>query len=183
MNNPIEKTPADKDNSDILREQHTISAKSQNTDGYLATIEHARYEGQLIWQIFGTFLVAHTVFLAFLLQAMPNVQQDLLTYHWGIFFAGIVGLILCLPWIATYFRSADFYRFRMAQARLKEPEEWQLIRNTGEKFAEGHRVFIDGRLYQVSWIGKILRPTRSLPVLVVTFAIMYVIVIVISWPW
>ncbi len=121
---------------------------SNKIQEYLTTLEHVRYEGQLLWQIFGAFLLAHTVFVAFLLQATFGSGQ-VAQYRLGTFIAGFSGLLLCIPWMASYLRSSAYYIFRMLQAREKEPSNWSLIKGKGENFSAGKPVIVSGQTYRI----------------------------------
>jgi hypothetical protein len=160
-----------------------VSRDSDQTtrDRYAHALEQVRYEGQLLWQIFGAFLLAHTVFLAFLLQiAFSNHGTG---YQPAVFFPGLLGFFLCLPWFASYSRSSDYYLFRMAQAKNAEPEDWNIIRGIGERFSEGSSVEIDGRSYRVNWLGRVLRTKRSVPALILAFTLVYAGLVVCRGPW
>lgn len=151
-------------------------------DLYRVALEQVRYEGQLLWQIFGAFLLAQTVFMAFLLQA-TFTQPLVLTFRVGPFVAALIGLVLCLPWAATYLRSSAYYIFRMAQAREAEPEGWKLLKDVGEAFSEGRQVKVGATPYQVGWLSRNLRTKHSVPVIIVVFVIVYFGILVISGPW
>lgn len=146
---------------------------------YRTALEQVRYEGQLLWQIFGAFLLAQTVFLAFLLQTAFSKHG----YQPAVFFPGLLGLFLCLPWLASYLRSSDYYVFRMAQAKEVEPEGWNIIRGAGERFSGGNPVEVGGKSYRVNWLGRALRTKRSVPALVLAFALAYAGLIVKCGPW
>ncbi|MFB0544256.1 MAG: hypothetical protein ACETVN_00965 [Asgard group archaeon] len=144
--------------------------------------EHVRYEGQLMWQIFGSFLLPHTVFLAFLLPSALG-RGDIVGYHLGSFCTAAVGLLLCIPWFASYRRSSDYYEFRMAQAKEAEPSGWHLLKGDAEKFAEGKPVIIEGKRYRVRWVARKLRTARSVPVVIVVFVIIYLGLFILRGPW
>jgi len=131
---------------------------------YTQALEQVRYEGQLLWQIFGAFLLAHSVFLAFLLQSAFSTPGA--GFKPSVFYPGLLGAFLCLPWFAAYTRSSDYYIFRMAQAKAMEPDGWNLIKGVGEQFAGGEAVVVAGRCYRVNWLGRTLRTKRSAPLLV-----------------
>lgn len=159
-----------------------MSNDSEKIQEYLSALEHVRYEGQLLWQIFGAYLLAHTVFLAFLLHAI-FAAGSVVQWRIATFIAGVIGLLLCVPWMASYLRSSAYYVFRMAQARAKEPSGWNLIGGDGKDFAAGKRVTVDGESYQIPGIAQVLRTKRSVPLLVAVFAVVYLGVAVASAPW
>jgi len=161
--------------------RNAMNDDNPNIQSYLVAIEHARYEGQMLWQIFTAFLLAHTVFLAFLLQTAFVQQVGM--FRPGVFIAGIVGLLLCIPWIATYQRSTAYYRFRMAQAREAEPTNYRLLKGVGEEFSTGKKVKVDQALHQLGWLARKLNTSRSIPALIVVFALVYLSVLFTSGPW
>ena len=126
---------------------------------YQIAIETMRYEGQLLWQIFNAFLLAHTVFMAFLLQAAFNLQAG--SHNIGSFIAGVIGILLCIPWMATYQRSSEYYIFRMIQAREAEPDGWGFLKDKSEDFSAGKAVQIGNSTYRVNWLARVLRTKRK----------------------
>jgi hypothetical protein len=150
-------------------------------DRYAHALEQVRYEGQLLWQIFGAFLLAHTVFMAFLLQSAFNSETP--GYQPAVFFPGLVGALLCLPWFAAYTRSSDYYIFRMAQAKAVEPKGWNLVAGQGEEFSDGKPVNVDSKTYRVNPLGRILRTKRSVPLLIIIFLATYLALVVWRGPW
>ena len=147
-----------------------------NCERYRAALGHVRYEGQLLWQIFGAFLLAHTVLLSFLLRSAFRSEGS--GYQPAVFIAGSLGLFLCLPWLATYLRSSKYYEFRMAQAREAEPKEWNIIAGEGEAFSAGCQVRIGNKCYCICWLGRILRTKYSVPLLIGAFALAYTAVVI-----
>ena len=140
-----------------------------NNQSYLVAIEHARYEGQMLWQIFTAFLLAHTVFLAFLLQTAFVQQVGM--FRPGVFIAGIRRIAAMHPLDTTYQRSTAYYRFRMAQAREAEPADYRLLKGVGEEFSTGKKVKVGQAVHQLGWLARKLNTSRSIPALIVVFAL------------
>ena len=159
-----------------------MNEDSTNIQEYLTALDQVKYEGQLLWHIFSSFLLTHTIFVAFLLHSSFGATT-FFNYRIGSFVAGFVGLLLCLPWAGSYLRSSAYYIFRMAQAREKEPQNWDLIRNKGELFSAGEEVNIGNEPYEISGLAKVLRTKRSVPLLIIVFAFVYLFVIIASGPW
>lgn len=149
---------------------------------YKSALGLLTFEAQFLWTIFSTFLLVHTILLGFIVQ---NSFKDnlFLNYNLPCFISGLVGLILIFPWYGTYKRNSDFYELRMAQSRICEPENWDLIADVGQKFADGKKVKLDGKDYQIGKWGMILRNRYSVPILVVVFLFVYLIIIFSSGPW
>src|SRR5438876_555055 len=103
---------------------------------YIAALGLLNQERQLFWQTFTAFLVAHTVFMAFLLQM---VSRPGILWSWapGAFWASILGCVLSILWLTAHRRTAAYNRLRMAQAREAEPRSWKFLRD-GQSFAHGN---------------------------------------------
>lgn len=155
----------------------TMSNDKDKLELYKAALEHTRYEGSLLWQIFGAFLLVHTIFMAFIFQAIEFEGER----QWGIIIAGVAGLLMCIPWSASYFRSSKYYELRMAQARQAEPEDWNLIREVGKDFSDGARVEIEGKLYQNRLLGKVIKTKYSVGAIILIFLALYFSIVLIGF--
>ena len=160
--------------------QTTPSSSPPN--GYYEALELVKAAGSLLWQVFGAFLLAHTVLLAVSLGTALDGGK-LVDWRLGAFSAGLLGLLLCLPWWASYRRRSAYYILRMAQAREKEPIGWDLLDGIGKRFSEGEPVMVAGECHQIKGTANWLRTKRGGPSLVIAFALAYVFVIVVSGPW
>lgn len=121
---------------------NSMPDQGPNQDLYEIAIQQVWYEGQLLWQRFGAFLLPHTIFLAFVLNSAATRQ--LASYAPGVFWPSVVGLLLCVPWLAVYVRSSAYYVLRIAQARAVEPPGWQLLGGAAQDFSGGRSVSIGG---------------------------------------
>lgn len=117
--------------------------KDPHQEIYNIAIQQVRYEGQVLWQRFSAFLWPHTIFLAFVLNSAA--AHRFAVYSPGVFWPSVIGLPLCLPWLAVYERSAAYYNFRIAQARAVEPPGWQLLGGTAQDFSAGTSVSVNGK--------------------------------------
>lgn len=140
---------------------------------YKISLEQVRYEGNLTWKVFSSFLLTHTIFLGFLLTYLSKgAQKEIL------FLTSLFGLVLCLPWLAAYLRSSDYYRFRMAQARKAEPESHSLLKQ-GKLFSEGASTHLN---YRMGWLARTL-PTKQGAIFLIITYIMFYLIIFISTIW
>ena len=138
-------------------------------------------EGGLLWKVFGTFLVAHTIFMAFLLkESMVSLDAK---WRPGSFLAALFGVILCFPWFVVYIRNSAYYVFYIAQAKRAEPSGWDLMKGSGESFSAGKPVTIEGKVYRICWLGRVLRARWSIPLLILGFVVIYLVVLILSGPW
>ena len=158
---------------------------SENIDNeiskYQAALEIFKVEGQLLWQRFGTFLLIHTVILAFILKAV--FEQSYLFYpNQSLFATGVLGIILCILWTLTNSRAWQTSDFRTAQLFNSEPSNWNLIAGHGKEFADGKRVVIGSKDYQMNFLGKIPQK-KVFNAVIGLFFLVYIVIILLSWPW
>lgn len=78
-------------------------------------LELVQYEIQRLWVIYGTFLLAETVLLGGVAQVLAQGPQELALV------GSVIGLLLVIPWWATFEYTRSFYLLRIAQAREFEP--------------------------------------------------------------
>ncbi|SIT34357.1 hypothetical protein SAMN05421788_1168 [Filimonas lacunae] len=141
------------------------------------------YEGQMLWTILSAFLVTNTLLLGFVGQMVSNLKPLTFLSNWPCFIAGILGFLLMIPWTGTFLRNSDYYHFRMEQAKEAEPEEYQLLRNRGELFAEGNRVVVNNKGIRIGHFACILRNKRAVYFLLGIFYVLYMFIIVTFGPW
>jgi hypothetical protein len=120
---------------------------------YTIAVEHARYEGALLWQVFGAFLLAHTVLMVLIGQSLAR------DHHWFdsepvAFVGSIFGTLMFLPWFTSFQRNSAYYKLRMAQARQAEkelnlPDTWWLIAGEAPAFSQGAGVDVAGRHHRI----------------------------------
>lgn len=144
---------------------------------YQVAADNEKYEAEMVWQTFSAFLLAQTIFLAFLLQS-SFAKNNLITYNFGTNVAALFGLLICIPWMISFYRSMAFLNLRSKQARLAEPEGWNLL--VGESVEEHH--------YKISKlipdkIAKKFTTRCSVALLIWFFIGIYLIIICLSGPW
>jgi hypothetical protein len=143
---------------------------------YLQAAENEKYEADMVWETFNAFLLAQTIFLAFLLQS--NFSKDYkLGYNLGTNIASLFGLLLCFPWITSFYRSMVIFNYRAKQARLLEPEGWNLLNDSIEDLHLKYYPHIP------IIISKRLTTRCSVVMLIWLFILIYLILIFISSPW
>ncbi len=143
--------------------------------------ETMRYEGALLWQIFGAFLLIHTVFAGFLAQS--EITASSLEFRPGPFFGAVIGLSLCIPWWASYSRNAAHYRYHLARLRELEPEGWHLYGGDGHAFSSGRRVTVFGETHELGWFAQRVRSGRMVPPVILVFCFVYAVILIATGPW
>lgn len=148
-----------------------------NIARYQAAADNEKYEGDMVWQTFSAFLLAQTIFLAFLLQSLFG-KNNSIGYYPGVCFAAFFGFIICIPWFLSFKRSMAYLDLRRDQAKDAEPDGWNLLK--GESVEEKYFII-------PKWIPKIIADkltTRfSVALLIFFFAIVYLVIIFLSGPW
>ena len=144
---------------------------------YKIAVEQVRWEGNLGWDNFRTFLIVHTIFIGFLLKGVFE-RQD--TYSVGSFFIALIGILLCIPWVATKIRNDSYYRFRMAQARELEPDDWSYFKGKGKDFSDGKTVEIQGKPYKIRKLGQVIKKPLATTIIIRTFLVIYILIAISS---
>jgi len=158
-----------------------MSEKDSVSERYSILIEMIHYEGQLLWSVFGNYLMAHTIFVAIVLQSNPLAETG---WRPILFVSGVIGLLLYIPWLAALQRHAAYFGFRIAQARAAEPKAWDLFCGDGQKFSKGTaEVKIDGVHYGIPLLARKLKARHSAMFLIAVFAIIYVWFLAANGPW
>ena len=150
---------------------------------YQTAIAQLRHDAQLSWQIFGSFLVAHSLFLAFLLHALVG-QQQIVAPSIEVSFVALAGFLLGFLWLASHGRSSAYYHLRMAQAKYAEPSGRNLLKEDGENFSKGERVSIGGVPHpRMPYLSRVLSTRYSAPLLIKIFMLIYLIILIRYLPW
>jgi hypothetical protein len=155
---------------------------AEDLNKFQAALQLLQYEQQILWLIFGAFLLPQTVLLGFLLDSALKADPNHL-WHVGRFIIALLGLLICVPWFAAYKRNAAYYFFRMSQAKAAEPTEWYLLREEGENFADGHEVKINGEPHQLPCLSRAIRTRSAIPMLMLLFPIIYIVLMLLNVPW
>ncbi len=125
-----------------------------------------------MWEVFGWFLLAHTVFLAFLLRTVAE-RQSYACFSLDSFVTGFVGLVLCIPWLATNSRCRQYADFRFKEAKSLEPSGWGMLKERGEEFSKSG----------ISGVGRIMPTRYAGRAVIVTFLVVYLAAVAFSGPW
>ena len=118
------------ENTEILLEKYKI------------TLDFLKFEATILWQIFSAFFVAHAIIIGFVVSSLTENDSCKVNTQL-ILFAGIVGVILSVFWLLTFYSNSQWYYFRMKQAKSDETnldkdlskDDWSLLNNEAEKFA------------------------------------------------
>lgn len=136
-------------------------------------------ETHTLWHLSQVFLVANTFLAGFIGTNFKDINTT--DNKIGFFLISIIGFIISVLWFFSYSRISNYYKFRIAQAKQREPEGWMLYKEDSYFFSEGIKINIDDRSYGLG-IGK-LSNLWILKLLPVVFGIFYSIVAYMSFPW
>lgn len=151
---------------------------------YERTQETVFHEAQVLWQTSAVFLTANTILFGFIAsQIFSNYNQQLLVKtNYGLMTISILGLIICFIWFVSSRRIGHYYRFRIAQARQREPEGWNLYSGDGQNFSEGSRIKIDDEVHSLEF-GRLLKNNDIPAYVICLFVVCYILVVLITGPW
>ena len=158
--------------------------KKDTVKDYDRTLDLMKYHAQVVWQVFGTFLITETVILGFLGNAFAQYFRLNDESNLFLFFGSIFGLILIIPWLSAFLYTYKQYLLRIIQARKHENLEniGKLI-TEGKEFSEKGEICVDGEIISLSWISKKLPPKKSYIMMMVFFALAYISLAILSNPW
>lgn len=148
-------------------------------DKYNAALQLLDREGNLYWQTFGAFLLAHTVFVAVTLNALGDTIME---WRPALFLTALFGAFLTWPWAGTHSRSHGYHNLRVAQLKEAEPTDWNLIAGIGEDFSRGDPVEVGGEPHRMPALGRV-STTRLTRVLILVFLLIYLAVAGLVGPW
>lgn len=141
---------------------------------YKCFLEQLRYDGGLLWRIFGAYLLPHTVFLAFLL-SVGFKGEEFIAWNPGVLIAAIFGCCFCVIWWWSCSRALALYDYSYIRTKRVEPPNWGLIKGEREEFKKG-------RWAWMKWHHK-LRARHTVTMIIVTFFAMYFIIAIIQGLW
>ena len=151
---------------------------------YDRTLDLMKYHAQVVWQVFGTFLITETVILGFLGNAFAQYYKLNDECNLFLFFGSIFGLILIIPWLSAFLYTYKQYLLRIIQARNYENHNGiGKIITEGKEFIEKGEICIDGEFISLSWISKKLPPKKAYIMMMVFFALAFIVLAILSNPW
>jgi hypothetical protein len=155
---------------------------------YQRAIELMIHHTALLWHQFGAFLVAQTVLIGFLGSA--TTQEEISDGRKLIVFIGsLFGIILCIPWLATFQHNYAYYRLRWEQIQRAESSLEITLAREGKRLSRGKTViFYDGNNeadieVRFPWLANHLPPRAAFPLLIYIFATAFLSLAINSWPF
>lgn len=128
--------------------------QSCQAEKYSAALELMQYHIQVLWGVFGLFLVAETVLLGALAQVFVGGPTPF------VLAGSLVGLLLVIPWWTTFEYNRAFYLLRVEQAKKHEPVDSRFLAEGGD-LAHGkpvpYLVTVSGGNQQPLTIGPLIR--------------------------
>lgn len=140
--------------------------KGQNTrpEDYDRAILLIQSQVQLLWLIFGAFLLSETVLVGAITSVDMNNPRNLALC------GSILGVILSLLWLCTFLYNHAFYRLRIEEAKRFEPKEGIFFDN-GYKLHKGDTVIGIKIPRLIRWF----RPKTSLIILILLYLLVFIV--------
>lgn len=146
--------------------------QEQLSKKYDQVIVLIQYYVQLMWLVFGAFLVSETV----LLGAIMSLAKDG-TNAW-VFSGSVFGLFLCVPWWSSTQYNHAFYLLRINEAKEMEPTAGTFFTN-GMKLFNGETVLG----VRIPRFVVLLRSKHAVSILIGLFAMAFLCIALIKWPF
>ncbi|MCW3110274.1 MAG: hypothetical protein JWQ09_4780 [Segetibacter sp.] len=158
--------------------QETRLERNPDKDRYDQAIKLLLFEGDMLWKIVTAFMVVHTLFVGIIVQwLMKYKSSEELHLSIPCCVAGVMGLIMIIPWYGTFVRNTAYYNFRMKQAKFSEEYLNGLLKDEGERFAAGKYVTISDEEIRIPWAGRMMNNKVSIIWLIWIFIIIYLLII------
>jgi len=139
---------------------------------YDRAIALIQYYVQLMWLIFGAFLLAEVILLGALLQIAKDGPQEL------IFGGSIVGLLLAYPWWASFKYNHALYLLHMSKARACEPKEGTFF-TTGYQLIQGKGIEADQMgTINIPRMARLMGPAKAVTSLIWVFVLAFILIAV-----
>jgi len=148
---------------------------------YKYAITLMQYATQLLSQQFGVFMVAETVILGFLGNALRVNNELVLDENNWVFSGALIGLVICVFWWSTLVYNHKFYLLRMAQAKRHEANLGFRLFTEGKELSEGKKVKIDGDEI-TNKLFKWLQPYPAMRLLIALFSGIFIFLIIFTRP-
>jgi hypothetical protein len=158
-------------------------SEPQRIDAYKIALDAIDRDGQALWTAFGAFLLAETVLLAFALNALFSDKVVAPTWNLGSFMVALLGLVVCIPWWVTNYRSATIRDFRIFQALDLEADPSRLLRE-GKELVECGEARAHGKTFTLRFFAR--RPFTNafwVRFLIFTWFVADLAVLTLSGPW
>lgn len=159
--------------------------KEEALEKYKLTLDFLKFEATMLWQIFGAFFVANTIFIGFIL---TSIAEGKILNKCIILLVALIGIIITIIWFITFIQNSDWYYFRMWQAKKAEKEydelciskKWALLNREGEEFAKGNHIKNLDNEFQMKWISKKIKNRTAGYSLILLILGLYILTIYIA---
>jgi hypothetical protein len=131
-----------------------------------------QYYVNLVWLIFGAFLLTETVLLAGIASMAKHGPPQL------VLGGALLGLILTVPWWCSFRYNHTLYLLHMAEAYNCEPEHGNFF-HTGRELTMGKEFFdpLERRVI-IPAVARWLHPSRSAIWLIRCFALVFLLLVI-----
>ncbi len=140
-----------------------------------------QYATQLLSQQFGVFMLAETVIIGFLGNALRDNNKLVLDENIWVFSGAIIGLIICIFWYTTFEYNHKFYLLRMAQAKRHEAKLGYRLFAEGKILSQDKKVKIGDEEISYKSFGW-LRPYPAMKLLIYLFGGIFIFLIIFTRP-
>ena len=164
-----------------LRDKIKIKDSSE-LEFYKLALGLAKEEANVLWNFSQNYLLANTIIIGFISQGIFEETKIIFEPNNGIFALSLIGLTISLLWLFSYRRRSNYYKFRIAQARQREPSGLSLVGGDGEYFSKGDTIEIEGKGYSLG-VSRAFRTSWVMTLFISLFILLYIAIICISSPW
>ena len=139
---------------------------------------------QVVWKVFGTFLLAEAVILGFIGTGLANIDSsDSGASSAWLFGGSVFGLLLIIPWWSIFSYTHAQYLLSVNQARRHENDKTSVgkLLTQGKELSDKGKVFVNGEAIILGFLAKKLPPHSAYKLLMSMFALAFEIMAVAAW--
>ena len=163
------------------KETNSIDPLHVAEEEYKYAITLMQYATQLLSQQFGVFMLAETVIIGFLGNALRENNKLVLGENIWVFSGAIIGLIICVFWYSTFVHNHKLYLLRMAQAKRHEAKLGFRLFAEGKELIKEKKVKIDSD--EISYkLFNWLRPYPAMRSLIFLFIGIFIFLVIFTRP-
>ena len=141
------------------------------------SVNYVLNDAEILWQSSHLFLLGNSILAGFIGTTIIGG----IARNWETFLLSSLGFLISVLWLLSYIRLSNYYKFRIDQAKQREPKGWMLFNEDGLHFALGEPIIIKGKRHSFD-LGAFSN-LLIVRVMAILFVLFYLWVSINSSPW
>ena len=104
------------------------------------SVNYVLNDAEILWQSSHLFLLGNSILAGFIgTRIIGGIMRN-----WETFILSSLGFLISVLWLLSYIRLSNYYKFRIDQAKQREPEGWMLFNGDAQEKEKQKEVFFEG---------------------------------------